>query len=358
MWSVVKSQLDFSLKELYERQADAGVKVLTWLRNKRHILALFVDECHIEAACNCDGKFGDIPHDVKAIVMGSATGKCMFKNVWLGCARSSYVKEVVQSLADLQHNDFSEAELQNFKGLMAQKVAALKSHGHRRLSWRMHTQLMGQDIYLDMDDPNDEWALRLHCWVKTIAINSRQLAPLWYEELLVPQQSLESVPGFLVLPESFLDPFRAARGTLADLLDGVDDLSVAIRIATQAADTLVDLDRSFECDPAFLTQAAEPALQRRMMEEVLNSLPGQDGGFGFDEVGVPCHCLGGKAFGREPAASDRNGIASPATRYLEGGLVVFVPCKLDSPPGAIPPAHKMQQGGALNDGVTRQPSIV
>lgn len=234
MWAVVKAQLDSSLKELYESQADAGVKVLTWLRSKRHLLALNVEESHLDAVIRSGGNFGDVPQHVKAIVIGSLTGKCMFKNVWLGCARSLYVKEVMQSLADLEHNDYSEAELADFRLLMAQKVVVLKTQGHRRMAWKMSASIHGEEISLDLDDPNDEWVLRLHSRVKTIAVNSRQVTPLWYEQLSVPERSLKGVLGFLNLPSSMLEPFAAARETAADLLKGVTGLSIAIKVITKA----------------------------------------------------------------------------------------------------------------------------
>ena len=114
-WAIVKGQLDMSLKESYEKQADNNVKLLTWLRNKKDVLSLFVDREHIDALLQSDGKWEDSPHVVKAVVMASATGKCMFKNVWLGCARDCYVSEVDESLKGLEHNGFKEEEYIHFK---------------------------------------------------------------------------------------------------------------------------------------------------------------------------------------------------------------------------------------------------
>lgn len=284
MWEVVKHQLDYSLKESYESQVDNGVKLLTWLKSKRAILSLFVEPKHIDAIIKTEGDFTQAPASVQAIVNATKTGTCMFKNVWLACARELYVSEVKQSLTDLEHNGYAADELQSFREVMSQKVARLKSQGHRRMTWEMKTEMLGEEITLNMDDPNDEWMWRLHARVKSIAINTRQLKPLWYEEILVPQGTLADAPSHLVLPDSMVEQYMAARGTVADLLAGVSEMDMAVKIVSTAADTLLDLDKSFECDLAFLNQSAGAMLKNRVHQEVLGALPGPKNNLDFDEA--------------------------------------------------------------------------
>lgn len=304
MWRAAKAQLDLSLKEAYEKQAESGVRVLTWLRNKKDILALFVSIDDLDAADRSNGDWTSIPRHIQAIVNSCMTGKCMFKHVWLGCARELYIEEVRQAIASLEHCDYNEDETSNFRTLMAQKVASLKSQGHRRMTWRMTTQIYNTDITIDMDDPADEWQLRLQCRVKTISLNTRQVAPLWYEDILFPKHSMEGVPKYMQLPKALIGNAESARTTVADLLDGVEEMSEAIKIVTKAADALLDLDKTFECDLAFLSQKAMVVLQERVQAEVLGALPSNDVDVEFpedDKLGL----LGGGSCG----AFRRKGVA-------------------------------------------------
>ena len=241
MWSVAKGQLDYSLKEACEVDLDSGVKVETWLRNKKAVLSLFAAEEHLDNAIAANGNFQEVPEDIREIVKSSLTGTCLFKNDWLACARALYIQDVNQHLFDLEHNDFDEAEIDNFKTLMSQKVAVLKSQGHRRLKWELDGTIFCQPIRVNMDDPDDEWNHRLNSRVKTILVNSGEVEPLWYEKVLFQDKSLPGVPTFLKVPSVLVEPILRARATAADLLEGVEDMGIAVKVLSKASETLVGL---------------------------------------------------------------------------------------------------------------------
>ena len=98
-WSVVKVQLDSSLKEFYQEQRDAGVKMMYFLRNKRNVLSLYVAKEDVEtlAKAATTEVWGDYSKQVQNM-MTFETGRCMFSDVWLGCARSIYIADVKKSL--------------------------------------------------------------------------------------------------------------------------------------------------------------------------------------------------------------------------------------------------------------------
>ena len=124
------------------------------------------------------------------MVMGSMIGKCMFASTLLGGARALYIKEVTQSLIDLEHNDFVAEELGNYRTLMGQKVSSLKSLGHRRMAWQMKSLLFNEEIVVHMTDPHDEWKMRLNNRAKAIGVNTRQLKALWHEDILFTEKAM------------------------------------------------------------------------------------------------------------------------------------------------------------------------
>ena len=186
MWNVAKNQLDFSLKESFDAQSDSGVKILTWVRNKKAILCLFVNEKTVVAACESNGKWETIPEMVKEMVMGCMTGKCMFASTWLACARALYIKEVGHSLTDLEHNDFAEEELGNCRILMGQKGGLLEAAGPSSDDMADEVDALQRGHCCAHDRPHDEWKTRLSIRAKTIGVNARQLKALWHEQILAP----------------------------------------------------------------------------------------------------------------------------------------------------------------------------
>ena len=167
-------------------------------------------------------------------------------------------------------------EVQSYKTSMSKRVAELKASGHRRMNWRMTVDFMGEPITIDVDDATDEWLLRMQARVKTIAVNNRQVKPLWYEEILVAKHSVDDCPQFLTIPDSVISPLMAARETVADLLDGIADISTAVKTVLKARDTLLDIDRSFELDLKYLETKAGLVLHRIVYDKTLMVLPKDD----------------------------------------------------------------------------------
>ena len=70
---------------------------------------------------------------------------------------------------------------------------------------------------------------RFWCRVKTIIVNTRQVKPLWWEDLLFPKRSLQNVPEMVTIPKGFVDSITLARDAAMDMTEGVTTLQECIK---------------------------------------------------------------------------------------------------------------------------------
>ena len=142
------------------------------------------------------------------------------------------------------------------------------------------------DEEMNMDEPDDEWAHRLHCRTTTALINDAQIPRLWYEDVLFGSEApFLDVPTFLTVPPKLVEPLLRARATAADLLEGVTEMEVAVNTMIKAGESLADLHKGFECDLGFLEQRAMSLLIEKIHQSVLACMPTEDDHFDFAEAG-------------------------------------------------------------------------
>ena len=124
-------------------------------------------------------KVEDAAQAVQRIVTGSAVGRS------LRVSRVLFVGRVHQRLRDLEHNDFTEGEVDPFRAEMYREVQMLLSIGHKRYDkWQAKVKHFTQDVGIGIEDPDDEWSFRFDSHIETVKINSGLLQMLPYEALL------------------------------------------------------------------------------------------------------------------------------------------------------------------------------
>lgn len=109
-------------------------------------------------------------------------------------SRVLYVEKIDSQLRNVEHLDFSCAEVEAFKEMMLREVGLLLQAGHNRYDWwTSKAQYPSMELSIEMEDPNGEWSYRLDSYLKTLAVNSGMLAMLPHEALLFQAGNIQGV---------------------------------------------------------------------------------------------------------------------------------------------------------------------
>lgn len=275
-WEIISAQLDISLRQYYESIAAEGIRMKHFLKNKRDVLGLFVDPEVVLALVAADGEYHNHSQHVRTMMSsGFETGVAMFKDKWLGCANDLYEEDIKVQLMGLEHNDFDSQECDSFFKILSKKAAGLKLAGQgKKLRWRYAFDIYGTKLApMDVDDPRDAAHHALKNRLKTIAMNSHQFKPLWWEPLMFPKGSIPDCPLHLKVPEKWIEKLMPAREFMGDIVEDCKTIHDVIRKIEKSAATLISLDRNFECDINFMRNHGVAVLQKRVEEMVLDTLP-------------------------------------------------------------------------------------
>ena len=92
-WEKVKGQLDIALRHNWEMASKSGVRLHTWLRNKRELLCLYIHAAIVDSFVDCEGAFETVPSAVKNVMdSGFLTGVSLFLR-GVACVRKGTLPE-------------------------------------------------------------------------------------------------------------------------------------------------------------------------------------------------------------------------------------------------------------------------
>lgn len=277
-WAIMKDQLGLALKHSWEEMAEAGVRPAVFLRSFHEPLGLYHDTTVLNKIISAGDQVEHVAEDIQTVVGESAVGKSMFTVAWIKASRVFFRREIDKGIRALVDHSFDVQEVKSFKHLMSRQCQLLMDIGHKRFQ-RIDTDIsfLGECIRISAETPEDEHDMRFACAVKGCCINSGQLPMMPWEALLFKVGEVPDTPAFVQMPKVFAEQVSSAREAAVDLL-GPDcvQLSEMIRIMLAKKPLLMKLDRSFQCELAFLETRGEELLRARLNREVLLALPSED----------------------------------------------------------------------------------
>ncbi len=233
----------------------------------------------VDAITGAAGHYDTVAVHIKRVVESSMTGKHNFKSAWLKATRAMFQATIMERIMKLEHLDFVEDELSTFKTSMIAQAASLHIMGHQTNRRNdIALELRTQKLVVVSESANDEWEFRLMARVKTVALNSGALQPLPWKSMLLKLGGIADTPRFTQVPDAMPAQCRAARKMAQLFLKEKKATTFHQMIATinSKADALRALDRSFECEIAFLNDFVESMAQVRIRKSALLCFPTKD----------------------------------------------------------------------------------
>ena len=268
VWAVVKHQFDSALCFDFEAQANTRSRISSYLGRRSAELSLFCDEKDIETLMNVEGPLESEAHCVARCMQRCEVMRTMLSSVWLACSRQIFRDKVKTQLVALEREDFSEDRRRQFEAMMGEESRRLRAEGHSRGKHKFEAlvEMFNVDVPVTIDFAADEWELCFWGRVRSIALNTGQLAPrLPWEDWLVPKGSLPGVPETLQLPETILAPLKSARGDFLEVLEGSENtLKDATKVMRKNYTQLTEAHVLFKLDMAFLETKAEGMLRSKV----------------------------------------------------------------------------------------------
>jgi hypothetical protein len=266
-WDVVKCQLDDALRCVYEDTTETNIKIMSFVKSKRHMLQAFSSEELIDAVLEAKGKFNTIPRVVAQLMEESNTCSAMFDGVWLDCSQTIFADMCKQQMKELEDGDFSEEHSTIFNKVCLDMSDRLRFDGHKRgkNAWPILVDIYGEQVPISLTYAGDRYIYLYWARVLTIALNNRQQTPFPWLDTLFPKGSIPYTPTEIVIPESLLDPLEILRSNAFEFVnDAGTKLSSQVKACRKEVQTLLDYHIAWELDFAFLEHKADTVLRTRV----------------------------------------------------------------------------------------------
>ena len=271
----MRPQFDWALNETWSEMRATGVRPLTFVQSFQPELGLFMDRADLDTIVQTKEGFEHVCTNVKRVVESSTIGENLFHFAWLQMSRGLFKAEVMRRLLDLEHEDFEEKALSGFRELMARGFSNLVNAGHSSYKkYKGEIEYLTTNITIEMETCGDEWEMRFHSHVKTLALNSGLLPLLPWESAIFQPGTMRAVRSHSKIPESLLATYKTVRQAVMEILGtGPPTIGDMQHIMATRGKALKHIDRSFECDLVFLHTKVEELLAGKAQELIMGTLP-------------------------------------------------------------------------------------
>ena len=199
-FKVISSWLDEGVTEEWSGRAETSLKISSFLRSMRSALLCWHDSSDIDRLIQLKKNFKAEPQLVARFMEQSGCGAEIFDSVWLGCSFEMFLQGVRQAVESAETNKFEESFCELALSTIENLKERLATHGCRDGVSEFPLTVVFLGVEMKMPAMSANTCADLVWWsrIRSIVANSRQVAPLRHEELLVPQKSLASTPHFPV----------------------------------------------------------------------------------------------------------------------------------------------------------------
>lgn len=275
-WEVMKDHFDGHLNEHYTYMANRHVEPIEFIQKYIHILRLFIDPADLDQVADAISKKSDPPINVMLRVCSSCT---VARNLFAAQATkmdlAMFAHNARVRVRDLEHLNFQLDEVRNFENIMVSESKQLHQTGHVTFDRKeISVSFLGASVKLQVCDPTEIWQLELQSSIKTIAVHTEQVPRLPWESLLLAAKPLEGVATTITLPPELLTDASLARKSFLRMMHpGTATFSDMRGAASTNQKTLMELDKTFGLETAYLIDVAEQQANVLLKDKVLALLP-------------------------------------------------------------------------------------
>ena len=238
----VKSMLHFKAN---------GQTCKTWWDAHGEIASLIVPGDAVQTAFACTTDFADTKDILNQIVSSSELGEKMFGRAFQACKSSDVVEMISQSVIGLSNGNLTKEAIDKARADFIKQCTDMGKDPTANFDkQKMATvDYRGVKIPVAVEGFLQEWACHVEAFVKTAAVDTGVLKPLWCESELVPSPR----PQYRIeVTAALVKDSALARKTCSDLLETGAASADSIRNIFKQKQTLLrQMDRHFKIEEAF-----------------------------------------------------------------------------------------------------------
>lgn len=292
MWAVLSDTFDRFLGEHFNWCQGRGLDVLDWLDKYGSALSEFVGDENRKELRSAAEK--ETNADIE--VMQQSQSQCnsvaiIFVKQFANLDCSVFQRQVSLKIRDLENLDYDEVEVARFKKTMMVSTKTLREA--KSVSFKRQTMkfvLFTHEMSQVMVDPNDLWQKPFISRLKTIAVHTKQVPWMQWEEVLYGNSGMSSmvnVAQTIKLPESLLRDMIICRKAAKKLIGSAETFAKMRHVLSGGREkALLELEPTFEMDIAYLNEFVDPRATEIIKTKTMRCLPTPKSPVQFAEVVV------------------------------------------------------------------------
>lgn len=276
----MSDRFDQVLAESFESAFAKNIPRLSFLRAHRSSLMLFIGEHDFAVFENALNDKVNPP--LLALQRAQQASRCvttMFAEAAKQLDYQQFLQSIGQRLNDLEYNDYSPAQVRDFKTMMVRSTQALVAGGLRSFQKKeVPIGFLGGEVSVVRCAVDDDWEFRYHARIKTVALNVGSLKLLPWESLLLTPGAIPGALTTVQLDASLLGDYANCRDAVLHVM-GTESMTFAEmrRVVGSHAKAWLNLDRSFALEISYLSGCAEKLALEQIHRAVLEALPSENG---------------------------------------------------------------------------------
>jgi hypothetical protein len=271
-FACMKDHFDRALVKSIVHCRSHSQTVATWWRCFGYGADLLMPRAEVEACIACETNFVDVEAELRLVVTSSCAGMKLFCRAWDLVLQSSADMVVRTAIARLANKSFT------VESLVAERTAVTADFD--KIGKRVSDTFAARDVEVNyrgilvpctVNSYLDMWSTMAEALMRTIAVDSQVMQPLWCENDLVGPRQLPNVRVAKSLVEASIN----ARSSCAEMLTGLESQSgPAIKdILTKKQKFLRSIDRFFKIESALFFSSIGASSEARLKACILARMP-------------------------------------------------------------------------------------
>lgn len=322
---VCTEHFDSALTQVFINMKREKLATRTFWDLYRVLARLALVTSDVEQVLAATGEWADVGEQLDRVVAGSSLGKTMFGFAIVSLLAETVGKIATKQLALIERQKLTVKTFADAKSSIKAEAGKLYNadllNGKRviRVSYR------GLEVPVEATTMHGEITLRCAAYMKSTAITSKVLEPLFCEDLLMAIDSEQNGPPVEV-DAALVKESAVARKVANELFqnESWNSGDYVRELLVQKAALLISMDPTFGIEISFFSAMSGPDGERHMESQILKCLPTRASPFhprrGGREVEGPrrehtepvCDEAGPRKLGVGPRACDKHGVGEAA----------------------------------------------
>jgi hypothetical protein len=251
-----------------------GVSSFAWWTRHKEIAELLLPSAALEKCMNNKSEsWSALETELLEVVTACELGERLFLKASQTILRQRLTLCSVETVATLRGKAVARDDIETAKQVLETKLNALGCQGTVTFAPRAtKVTYRGAKLDIMVVSYNDEFQAHLQAFLRSVAVDTKNLPALWFEDELVGAHV--TAPGTLV-HDQLIGSFRTARDTAINMAttDGLSSGDALVAMLQKKRQFLTSIDKYFSIEISFFSSCVGESASLRLQDEMLLCLP-------------------------------------------------------------------------------------